>query len=207
MTRSICIFLLAIFSNLVALPTANSSEDKTLLVVGDSLSAAYGLPPNTGWVDLLTEKLSKETSWKVKNASISGETTDGGARRIAQLLSSHQPSVVLIELGGNDGLRGFPPNVSYKNLEDIIKKSQTSGAKVILAGIHLPPNYGQKYEQMFYGNYLKLQEKYKVALIPFILENIGEKAELMQKDGIHPNLTAQPMILDNVWPYLEPLLD
>jgi len=183
------------------------AKQKTLLVVGDSLSAAYGLREKTGWVDLLTHKLkATESNWSVANASISGETTSGASERIENLLKQYQPDVVLIELGGNDGLRGFPPKVTYRNLEKIIKSSQQQKAKVIISGIHLPPNYGLKYEQLFYKNYTDLTQKYSLILIPFILEGIAEHPEMMQKDGIHPRENAQQMILDNVWIYLHPLL-
>ncbi len=184
-----------------------SKQQKTILVVGDSLSAAYGLREKTGWVDLLSQHLTNEASvWTVANASISGETTAGASERIEALLNQYQPGIVLIELGGNDGLRGFPLDVTYQNLEKMVLLSQQSKAKVILAGIHLPPNYGKKYEQLFYQNYTRLTTKYDLTMIPFILEGIGENPELMQKDGIHPKEKAQSMILKNVWPYLQSLL-
>ncbi len=188
-------------------PKAIVNHQKSILVIGDSLSAAYGLPEASGWVDLLSSRLKQQKlEWIVNNASISGETTSGGAERIEKLLDIHRPQIVIIELGGNDGLRGFPLKVTYSNLEKIIALSQQQNAKVILSGIHLPPNYGKKYDDLFYKNFIRLSEKYDLVLIPFLLQGIGDKAELMQADGIHPKETAQTMLLNNVWPHLQPLL-
>jgi len=205
--KSTLLILTILLWGIIQFANAASNNQKTLLVVGDSLSASYGLPEKTGWVDLLSNKLElSESNWSVANASISGETTSGAADRIEKLLNQYQPNVVLIELGGNDGLRGFPLKVTYRNLEKIIQLSQQQNAKVIITGIHLPPNYGKKYEQLFYLNYTDLTSKYSLVMIPFILEGIAEHPELMQKDGIHPKENAQQMILDNVWVYLNPLL-
>jgi acyl-CoA thioesterase-1 len=206
-TKPTLLLLTILLMSYSPIATAKTVKQKTLLVVGDSLSAAYGLRQNTGWVDLLSMQLKATNStWKVANASISGETTSGASERIAELLKLYQPEIVLIELGGNDGLRGFPPKVTYRNLEKIIQLSQQQKAKVIITGIHLPPNYGKKYEQLFYQNYIKLTEKYALTMVPFILEGIAGNPELMQKDGIHPKENAQQKILDNVWIYLKTLI-
>lgn len=200
--RSILFLLFVV----LALPAAASTN--TLLVVGDSLSAAYGVPSETAWVQLLRKRLEKSglTNWEVVNASISGETTDGGARRLPDLLEENTPDVVIIELGGNDGLRGFPPNVIESNLASMIEKVQTSGARAVLVGMQIPPNYGQRYTAMFAEIYPKLSDRYDTALVPFFLEGIYNQAGLMQDDGIHPTEDAQVKLLENVWPVLKPIL-
>lgn len=182
---------------------------QTLLVVGDSLSAAYGVPSDTAWVQLLRQRLQGNglSHWDVVNASISGETTDGGARRLPDLLEKNNPSVVIIELGGNDGLRGFPPNVIKSNLASMVENVQNSGARAILVGMQIPPNYGQRYTQMFSDIFPALSDSYSTALVPFFLDGIYDQANLMQGDGIHPTEEAQPKLLENVWPALEPLLE
>jgi len=176
----------------------------TLLVMGDSLSAAYGIERESGWVQLLDERLADEV--KVINASISGETTSGGATRLPELLRQHQPDIVLLELGGNDGLRGLPPQQMRANLAQMIEASQQAGAQVLLLGIRIPPNYGQAYADAFSQVYRTLAERYDVPLVPFVLEGIALDDSLMQDDGIHPTAEAQPRVLDNVWPALEKLL-
>lgn len=201
--RSIAFLLVAC----VALPVMASQQ--TLLVVGDSLSAAYGVPSETAWVQLLRERLQGTglSNWNVVNASISGETTDGGARRLPELLEKNKPSVVIIELGGNDGLRGFPPNVIKSNLASMVESVQDSGARAILVGMQIPPNYGQRYTQMFADIFPTLSDSYNAALVPFFLDGIYDKQNLMQGDGIHPTAEAQPMLLENVWPVLRDLLE
>lgn len=185
---------------------SKASQHK-ILILGDSLSAGYGLNQNTGWVHLLSEKLkSSHPDWKVINASISGDTTSGGLRRLPSLLKNHHPQIVLIELGGNDGLRGFMPSTTFQNLDKMIHMSKETKSHIILAGIHLPPNYGEKYEQLFYSNYTRLSAQYNIPLIPFILEGVGTHRELMQADGIHANEKGQPVILKNVLQYLMPVL-
>ncbi|QSP94147.1 arylesterase [Marinobacter salinisoli] len=185
------------------------SKQSTVLIVGDSLSAAYGVPSEQAWVQLLQQRLNSNglSQWQVVNASISGETTDGGARRLPKLLQEHEPDVVVIELGGNDGLRGFPPNVIESNLENMIQRVQEFGADAVLVGIQIPPNYGQRYTQMFAEIFPKLSERYGTALVPFFLEGIYDAEGLMQDDGIHPTVEAQPKMLDNVWPVLRPRLE
>ncbi len=185
------------------------ANQNTLLVVGDSLSAAYGVPSEKAWVQLLRERLDQNglSQWQVVNASISGETTDGGARRLPALLAENNPDVVVIELGGNDGLRGFPPQVIESNLAEMITLVQDSGAQAILVGMQIPPNYGQRYTEMFAKIYPKLSDQYDTALVPFFLQGIYDQAGMMQDDGIHPSEAAQPKLLENVWPVLENTLE
>ncbi|MGY2463006.1 arylesterase [Vreelandella sulfidaeris] len=182
----------------------NTGQAPALLVMGDSLSAAYGIEREEGWVSLLTERLEGDAH--VINASISGETTSGGLQRFTDILRQHQPDIVLLELGGNDGLRGLAPNQMKANLASMIEQSQESGAQVLLLGIDIPPNYGQAYRDAFTGVFHSLAEEYDVAIVPFLLEDIALNKDLMQSDGIHPTAEAQPIILENVWPELEPLL-
>lgn len=181
-----------------------SAASTTLLVMGDSLSAAYGIERQSGWVNLLSERLGDDV--EVINASISGETTAGGATRLPELLGQHDPDIVLLELGGNDGLRGLPPRQMRANLSDMIEASQRAGAQVLLLGIQVPPNYGQAYATAFRDVYHELAEAYDIPLVPFLLDGIALDASLMQDDGIHPTAEAQSMILDNVWPTLKTLL-
>ncbi|MBE0465294.1 MAG: arylesterase [Halomonadaceae bacterium] len=186
-------------------PTINANERPIVLVMGDSLSAAYGLENDQGWVTLLEKRLSDQAT--VANASISGETTSGGLQRFSDILTKQQPNIVLLELGGNDGLRGLAPTQMRDNLARMIEQSQEADAQVLLLGIDIPPNYGQAYRDAFTGVYYSLAEEYDVPLVPFLLEDIALNQALMQSDGIHPTADAQPIILDNVWPELEPLLD
>jgi len=183
------------------------SIDQKILVVGDSLSAGYGIAENESWVTLLQNRLSaKSYGYQVINASISGDTTGGGLRRLPRALKKHVPHIVLIELGGNDGLRGTPVIVIRKNLAAMIELSQETGAQVILAGMVMPPNYGQAYTDAFEGTYTDLADKYDTALIQFFMKNVALNPALMQADQIHPNAEGQPYLLDNVWGMLEPLL-
>jgi acyl-CoA thioesterase-1 len=184
------------------------ASQNTLLILGDSLSAAHGVPSDTAWVQLLKQRLRDRgmTNWKVANASIGGETTDGGLRRLPRLIENNTPDVVIIELGGNDGLRGFPPDVIKSNLSSMIAQSQKAGASVILVGMQIPPNYGQRYTSMFADIYPTLSDRFNTALVPFFLQGIYDHHELMQDDGIHPTEKAQPKLLDNVWPVLESVL-
>ncbi len=202
--RSILFIALAWMMAPVALANQN-----TLLIVGDSLSAAYGVPSDRAWVQLLQERLDNNglSQWNVVNASISGETTDGGARRLPGLLADNRPDVVVIELGGNDGLRGFPPNVIESNLARMITQVQDAGARAILVGMQIPPNYGQRYTQMFADIFPKLSDRYNTALVPFFLQGVYDQEGMMQDDGIHPSAEAQPKLLENVWPVLKPALD
>ena len=179
----------------------------TLLVVGDSISAAFGLDSRQGWVAMLQERLRKEGfEHSVVNASISGDTSAGGAARLSALLAEHKPELVIIELGGNDGLRGQPPAQLQQNLASMIDASQASGAEVLLLGMRLPPNYGARYTSAFAQVFADLAERKQVPLVPFFLEGVGGVPGMMQADGIHPTQDAQAVLLDNVWPTLEPML-
>ncbi|PSF11649.1 arylesterase [Marinobacter shengliensis] len=192
---------------LMLLSLSALASQNTLLVVGDSLSAAYGVPSETAWVQLLRDRLDEQgLNWNVVNASISGETTDGGLRRLPELLQKNQPDVVIIELGGNDGLRGFPPNVIESNLADMIEQVRDVGAIPVLVGMQIPPNYGQRYTRLFADIFPNLSDRYDTPLVPFFLEGIYNEDGLMQEDGIHPTEAAQPVLLDNLWPQLEPLI-
>ena len=183
-------------------------QQNTLLIVGDSLSAAYGVQTDEAWVALLRARLQSEglTDWEVVNASISGETTDGGLRRLPRLLEQNDPDVVVIELGGNDGLRGFPPGVIEKNLARMIEQVQDAGARPLLVGMQIPPNYGERYTEAFAGIFPKLANQYDTALVEFFLDGIYDQEGMMQGDGIHPTAEAQGQLLANIWPQLESLL-
>ncbi|MGA8138997.1 MULTISPECIES: arylesterase [Pseudomonas] len=186
---------------------AQNAAAGTVLIVGDSISAGFGLDTRVGWVALLEKRLKTEGfADQVVNASISGDTSAGGQARLPALLAEHKPQVVVLELGGNDGLRGQLPAQLKQNLASMIDKSQATGAKVLLLGMQIPPNYGQRYTQAFAKVYGELAEEKHVALVPFFLEGIGGHPELMQADGIHPAPAGQGMLLDNVWPRLKPLL-
>lgn len=179
----------------------------TLLVVGDSISAAFGLDSRQGWVAMLQERLRKEGfEHSVVNASISGDTSAGGAARLSALLAEHKPELVIIELGGNDGLRGQPPAQLQQNLASMIGASQASGAKVLLLGMRLPPNYGARYTSAFAQVFADLAEQKQVPLVPFFLEGVGGVPGMMQADGIHPTQDAQAVLLENVWPTLKAML-
>lgn len=179
----------------------------TLLVVGDSISAAFGLDSRQGWVALLEKRLVQEGfEHQVVNASISGDTSAGGAARLSALLVEHKPELVIIELGGNDGLRGQPPAQLQQNLASMVEQSQQAGAKVLLLGMKLPPNYGVRYTTAFAQVFNDLAEQKQVPLVPFFLEGVGGVPGMMQADGIHPTEAAQEILLDNVWPTLKPML-
>lgn len=184
------------------------ASQNTVLILGDSLSAAYGVQTEQAWVALLRQRLTQQglAQWQVVNASISGETTDGGLRRLPDLLTRHTPDVVIIELGGNDGLRGFPPPVIEENLDRLISLSLEAGARPLLIGIQIPPNYGPRYTALFADIYSNLADRHDIALVPFFLKGIYDQEDMMQGDGIHPTTEAQGMLLDNVWPQLETLL-
>lgn len=179
----------------------------TLLVVGDSISAAFGLDSRQGWVALLEKRLVQEGfEHQVVNASISGDTSAGGAARLPALLVEHKPELVIIELGGNDGLRGQPLAQLQQNLASMVEQSQQAGAKVLLLGMKLPPNYGVRYTTAFAQVFTDLAEQKQVPLVPFFLEGVGGVPGMMQADGIHPTEAAQDILLDNVWPTLKPML-
>lgn len=179
----------------------------TVLVVGDSISAAFGLDTRQGWVALLEKRLAEQgLQHQIVNASISGDTSAGGAARLPALLTEHRPDLVILELGGNDGLRGQPPAQLQQNLAVMIDNARASGADVLLLGMRLPPNYGVRYTTAFAQVFTVLAKEKKVPLVPFFLEGVGGVPALMQNDGIHPAADAQPILLDNLWPALQPLL-
>jgi acyl-CoA thioesterase-1 len=188
-------------------PVVGLATEKSILVYGDSLSAAYGIAQAKGWVALLGERLEREhPDYIVVNASISGETTAGGLARLGATLQKHKPRVVVVELGANDGLRGLPVAQMKKNLSAIIERSQKAGARVLLVGMRLPPNYGPDYTEAFEAAYAELAKRYKTALLPFLLEGFAEKEELFQPDRLHPTEAAQPLMAERVWKSLQPLL-
>ncbi len=204
--RIVIITFLAIF-----LTTFNlcHAKDNTILVLGDSLSAAYGIQIDHGWVNLLRNRLdnySEDRQWNVVNASVSGETTSGGLARLPNLIEKYHPVLCIIELGANDGLRGQSTSLMQENLEQMVKQCNSTGTSVLL-GIKLPPNYGEKYTQAFHQVYSDLAKQCDIPLVPFLLEGIALKDEYLQADRLHPTTEAQPIILDNVWPTLENLLD
>lgn len=179
----------------------------TVLVVGDSISAAFGMDTQQGWVHLLDERMRNEGfEHQVVNASISGDTSAGGAARLPALLAEHQPQLVIVELGGNDGLRGLPPSQLQQNLASMIDASRGAGAKVLLLGMRIPPNYGERYTTAFAKVFDDVAAEKNVPLVPFLLEGVGGVTSLMQDDGVHPAVAAQPRLLENVWPTLKPLL-
>jgi len=181
-----------------------SVQAATILVFGDSISAAYGLGTEQGWVQLLQQKLDKTTAEKhqVINGSLSGETTAGGVKRLPPLLQKHRPALVILELGANDGLRGHSPELIESNLRHMVAVSQESGARVIVLGMKIPPNYGKAYRQEFANGFITVSKEKKVPLMPFFLDGIGGHPELMQQDGIHPTAAAQQRLLDNAWPVI-----
>jgi acyl-CoA thioesterase-1 len=189
---------------------ATAATRPVVLVLGDSLSAEYGLPRDTGWVKLLADRLASPAhgggKYSVVNASISGETTSGGRARLPALLAQHAPAVVVIELGANDGLRGLPLDAMRDNLRQMAAASQAVGARVLLVGMQIPPNYGREYADRFAATFAAVARTQKTALVPFLLDGFAAQLDLFQADRIHPNERAQPRMLDNVWKGLRPLL-
>lgn len=205
--------LLVVLSGL--LPVSTLAEDAVaadvggpaILILGDSLSAAYGMEISQAWPSLLQDRLTHNGSaYRVFNSSITGDTTQGGLARLPRLLKKHQPDIVLLELGGNDGLRGISIDVTRENLSSMIKFSQQSGASVILAEMRIPPNYGRTYSEKFNANYDLLADQFGIVLLPFLLQDVALQDGLMQADGIHPTATAQALILEKVWTVIQPLL-
>ncbi len=187
--------------------TAPASSPPVIVVLGDSLSAEYGLPRDTGWVSLLRQRLTTERiDYSVANASVSGDTTSGGRARLPAVLQRLKPSIVVVELGSNDALRGVPLATTEQNLRDIIAGAQRARAKVVLVGMYVPPNYGPDYTQKFHAVYTRLSKDLGVPLVPFLLAGIENKPEMFQADQMHPAQQAQGILLDNVWPALKPLL-
>ena len=186
---------------------AAAAPPRTLLVLGDSLSAGYGLEPGQGWVTLLEKRLlAQGYEYRVVNASISGETTAGGLERLPRALQLHKPSIVVVELGANDGLRGLPVSVTQTNLTRIVTLARQTGAQVLLLGMQMPPNYGPRYTAGFTRMFQDIARQHRLAFAPFLLEGVALNSSLMQADGLHPNARAQPRMLETVWPRLAPLL-
>jgi len=205
--RPVSVFLFNILLVCLSIVTPVHADQKSILILGDSLSAAYGIPVERGWVALLQQRLQdKQHDYEVINASISGETTAGALARLAGILDRVRPEITLIELGANDGLRGFPPGEIKENLNTLITRLKGAGSKVILVQMHLPPNYGQAYTTRFDDIYRQVATEYKLQLAPFILQDMFNDPELMQSDGLHPRSNAQPLILDHIWPVLISLL-
>ena len=192
------------------MPFARAASDRGIVVVGDSISAEYGLARGSGWVALLGQRLAEQKlPWTVANASISGDTTSGGLARLPQVLSQHHPKVVVIELGGNDALRGLPMSDTRKNLDAMATLAEAAGARVVIAGMMVPPNFGHKYQAEFAQMYADVAAAHHAALVPFLFKGIADRPDAddwFQADRIHPVAKAHPIILDNVWPSLRPLL-
>ena len=192
---------------MVLAPWGAVAAERSILVVGDSLSAAYGLPQERGWVALLGERIKRERlDYSVVNASISGDTTGGGLARIDRLLAQHKPAVVVLELGGNDGLRGLPIAEMRKNLAAMVERSRKAGARVLLVGVYIPPNYGPDYTKEFFDSFGELAKRHHTALVPYIMQDFALKPEFFQPDRIHPTVEAQPLMMEQVWKALRPLL-
>lgn len=196
---------LLLCSSLVAL--SSYALERSILIVGDSISSGYGMQQEQGWVYLLEQRISEQNiQYNVINLSISGETTAGGLLRLPQALQRHQPKIVIIELGGNDGLRGYPIDKIRQNLHQMVSIGKDTGADVLLVGMMLPPNYGRRYSDSFQRTFTEVAEELKVALLPFLLEGVATHEDLMQRDGIHPNPSAQKLLLNNIWPIINQLL-
>lgn len=196
-------FLVFILCYLVTLPAFSQN---TILIVGDSISAGYGIDAQKGWTNQLRERLKQNHSdYQVINASISGDTTSNGLSRLPKLLEQHHPNITIIELGGNDGLRGIPLAAIKKNLSQMIQKSLAAKSKVLILGVRLPPNYGPEYIEQFQDMFVELASEYKISVVPLFLKGIDENDKMMQQDRIHPTAEAQMILLDNVWPELQTL--
>lgn len=201
-----CLPILVLAACLLSGQNAHSAP-KTIVVLGDSISAEYGLPRDTGWVALLRQRCQQQgIDVNIVNASVSGDTTAGGNSRLPATLASHKPNLLLIELGGNDGLRGLSLQDTESNLRNMIRQAKTVGAQVMLLGMRLPPNYGKRYTDQFFALYGKLAKEEKTALVPFLFEGMADQPQWFQADRIHPNQAAQPLLLNNVWPVLAPSL-
>ena len=180
---------------------------RSILVFGDSLSAAHGLRPDQGWVALLARRLRSEGyRYRITNASVSGETTAGGLVRLPHVLKAHRPGILILELGANDGLRGLPLTLAEKNLAAMVRMAQAAGVRVLLVGMLIPPNYGPRYAQAFADMYPALARRYQLRLVPFLLDKVALHRRLMQADGLHPDARGEPLVLDTLWPYLKPML-
>jgi acyl-CoA thioesterase-1 len=201
------LFQVMLVLTLAVSASARDAASRTIVVLGDSLSAGYGIKIQEGWVSLLAKRLATEGyGYKVVNASATGETTQGGVSRLPRQLELHKPDIVIIELGGNDGLRGLQLAASRANLQRSITLARNAGARVLLVGMMIPPNYGQRYTKEFHDMFGELARKNSVALVPFLLDGVALNPAFMQEDGIHANAAGQPRMLDNLWPTLKPLL-
>jgi acyl-CoA thioesterase-1 len=200
MAKFFCVVIMALMSQpLMA---------KSIVVLGDSISAGYGIEVAQGWVALMQNKLNdSHKDFTLHNASISGDTSSGGLARVDALLSLHKPDILILELGANDGLRGLSPVLMKNNLTDIIRRAQQANAKILLLGMKIPPNYGKRYIEMFYNVYPRLAKELNISTIPFLLEDVALKSDMMQPDGLHPNAKAQPIITEKIWQQLLPLLN
>ncbi len=204
----IVVFLAQMAGSAMAQPAAPASRAvKTILVVGDSLSAEYGLPRGSGWVEIIAKRLEDEhAEYQIRNASISGDTTSGGLSRLPAALDRHRPDIVIIELGSNDALRGLSLSMTRQNLASMIEMAKERSARALLVGMHIPPNYGKTYTEQFHAMYAALADKYQTGLVPFLLAGMAMDRSLFQDDGIHPNADAQSILADNVWKELKGLL-
>ncbi|WP_111640610.1 arylesterase [Marinimicrobium alkaliphilum] len=206
MTRYLRLLLCLLIPLSLSLPTW-SDDRPVILVMGDSLSASYGIDQEDGWVTLLAARVREDHPHRVINASVSGETTGGGLARLPALLDNHQPDIVILELGGNDGLRGHPIGGMKRELAAMIEQSQDAGAEVLLVGIQIPPNYGSRYTRQFAETFPALAQEYQIPLVPFLLEGVATVEGMMQDDRIHPTAAGQPIMLEHVWEQLAPMLD
>jgi acyl-CoA thioesterase-1 len=206
--RALILFLSSILSCTAAFGAdTTKSAAPTVLVFGDSLSAAYGIDAKAGWVSLLEQRLRAEGyGYRIVNASVSGETTTGGLSRLPRALRTHKPALVILELGANDGLRGLPLATSRANLDQMLRACKAAGAQVLLLGMKMPPNYGPRYTAGFEQAYRDLARTHRTALVPFFLDGVALNPRLIQPDGLHPTASAQPILLANIWPTLRPLL-
>jgi acyl-CoA thioesterase I len=207
MSRSI-VFLLCLWLAWPAVPAPGAvRQEPVILVYGDSLSAGYGVAVEKGWVSLLANRVQHEGyGFQVVNASVSGETTTGGRARLPHTLAAHLPAIVIVELGANDGLRGLPLETTRSNLEAIMSLAAAEHRAVVLLGMRMPPNYGERYTLGFAAVFPELSRRHHAALVPFLLDGVADRPALMQPDGLHPNERGQAILLDNVWPVLKPLL-
>jgi acyl-CoA thioesterase I len=207
MSRVIGILLALLAALAAPIGRAAAARAPVILVYGDSLSAGYGVPLGHGWVSLLSQRMTQEGyDFAVVNASVSGETTAGGLARLPRALALHRPRILILELGANDGLRGLPVARAQANLARMIELAQTAGARVLLLGMRMPPNYGPRYTSAFFGMYASLAQQYHVPRVPFLMAGVALHPDLIQADGLHPDEQAQPLLLDNVWPRLQPML-
>jgi acyl-CoA thioesterase I len=211
LAASLAALMLAVVGTAAAPPAlaaeAEAAGAPVILIVGDSISAAYGLPGGTGWTDLLARRLAEQRQpHRIVNASISGDTTAGGRSRLPALLARHKPAIVVIELGGNDALRGGDLAATRANLEAMVVAAHAARARVLIVGMRVPPNYGAAYGRGFEALFADVAKAHRTALVPFFFEGFGDRNELFQPDRIHPAVAAQPLLLDNLWPALAPLL-